>query len=352
MTRVLTVACLADIAGQVVADSLAADLPDSVVVRHTMSHDDGAGGTFVRSLYSLTGLVEATASESTACCVSCSVREDAVETVARLCDGPWQNIVVSLPPTVAPGAFVSHLAAEIADGRIEASLAAVIAAVEPDSLESDLLDDRLLREHGLALGDNDGRSVGEALSAIIDYADIVATPDLPRGPELELLRHTAPSSTRLWLGMEEFDAAAAAALHHDIEAAEQRLDPLTVDCRHVNESGTAWTIELASSRPFHPQRLLDQIELLGGGRIRARGCFWVPTRPGQICGWYGAGGQLYIGVTGEWGTRSPRTRLLITGVDHADRDRVSRAFADCLLTGHEAHLTEWPTTDGLEPWLG
>lgn len=352
MTRVITVACLSDIAGQVVADSLAADLADSVVVRHTMSHDSGVGGTFVRSLYGLTGLVEATTSESTSCCVSCSVREDAVATVIRLSEGPWRNIVVSLPPTVAPGAFVAHLSAEIADGATQASLSAVVAAVEPDSLESDLLDDRLLREHGLALGENDGRSVGEALSAIIDYADIVATPDVPSEQEQELLRHSAPASTRLWLGMAQFDAESAARMNHDIAAAEHRLDPLNVDCRHINESGAAWTIELASPRPFHPQRLLDQIELLGGGRIRARGCFWVPSRPEQICGWYGAGGQLYIGVTGEWAGRTPRTRLLVTGVDHSDRDRVARAFADCLLTGHETHLTEWPAEDGLEPWLG
>lgn len=352
MTRVITVACLSEIAGQVVSAGLLADLPNTVLVRHNMTHDDSPGGSFVRSLSCLTEPLEETVSELTSCCVTCSVREDAVETVSRLATDGWETIIVSLPATVAPGSFVAHLASEIAEHQIPADISAVIAAVDPASLESDLLDDRLLREHGLALGSNDERSVGEALSAIIDYSDIVATIDEPSPQDLELLAHTAPSSTLLWLGLDEFDAIGAAELAHDISAAEHRLDPLTVDCRHVNVTGQTWTIELVSQRPFHPQRLLNQIELLGSGRIRARGCFWVPSRPAHICGWSGAGGQLYIGITGEWGTLQPRTRLLVTGVDHADRERISRAFADCLLTGHETTLKHWPASDGLEPWLG
>lgn len=351
MSRVVTVACLSDMAGQIVSDALGMDLPGAVVVRHTLSHDDEGGG-FVRLVYGLSGLAGEEGRASTSCCVSCSAREDALATVARLVEEGWRTIIVSLPPAVTPGPFVTQLAADIEDGRCEAKLAAVLAAVDPASLESDLLDDHLLRERGLALGAGDGRSVGEALSAIIDYADIVATPDLPAERDLELLTHAAAPSTELWLGLAGFDAQAALARDHDLAEAERRLDPLTVDCRHVNQTGKAWTIELASSRPFHPQRLLNQIELLGGGRIRARGCFWLPSRPRHVCGWSGAGGQLYIGVTGEWRDRPPRTRLLVTGVDDADRHRVARAFADCLLTQHEAAQAHWPASDGLEPWLG
>ncbi len=352
MSRVVTVACLDDVAGQVVTDSLALDLPGAVVLRHTLRFADGVGGGFVRSLYGPWGLVEAAVADATSCCLTCAVREDAVATVTRLADEGRPVIVVALPPTVAPGAFVAHLAAEIELGRCHATLAAVVGAVEPTTLTADLLGDDLLHERGLALGESDRRSVGEALSEIIDYADVVAAGDLPEPAELELLRHVASPSTRLWLGFGALDGQAALALDHDLAEARRRLDPLTVDGRHVDETGQAWTIELASARPFHPQRLLDQVELLGGGRLLARGCFWLPTRPGHVCAWSGAGGHVSIGVAGEWGEEPPRTRLLVTGVDPADRDRVARAFHDCLLTRHETRQTHWPAPDGLEPWLG
>ena len=48
---------------------------------------------------------------------------------------------------------------------------------------------------------------------------------------------------------------------------------------------------------------------------RARGCFWLPTRPTEICGWEGAGGQVSIGPVGFWSAREARlTRLVLTGL--------------------------------------
>ncbi|NED95650.1 cobalamin biosynthesis protein CobW [Phytoactinopolyspora alkaliphila] len=40
-----------------------------------------------------------------------------------------------------------------------------------------------------------------------------------------------------------------------------------------------------------PGRLMRSIEQLGTGRVRARGRFWLPTRPQTLCLWDGAGGQ-------------------------------------------------------------
>lgn len=352
MSKVITVGCISQVASQVITDSLLVDLPGAVVVRHTMNHDACEGGSYSRVVYTMSGQLESTEQVSISCCVSCSVREDEVKHVLELASSGWSTIIVALPPAVPPSPFVAQLAEEISAQNADLSIAAVLAAVDPASIETDLLNDLLLVERGLALGDNDSRSVGETLASIIDYSDIVCTTDRPTAADTELLTHATATTTGLWLGLNQLGARAALGLVHDIDLAESRLDPLQVDCRCTGTGSQAWTLELHSPRPFHPRRLLDQIELLGGGRLRARGCFWLPTRPDRICGWSGAGGQLYIGDAGPWGEVSPRTRLLITGIDPADRDRVKRAFDDCLLTSHETQLNDWPETDGLEDWLG
>lgn len=116
-----------------------------------------------------------------------------------------------------------------------------------------------------------------------------------------------------------------------------------------------WTLDLTSDRPFHPARLLDRIEDLGSGALRARGCFWLPSRPGEICIWDGAGGQLSIGEAGPWETCPAHTHLVVTGVEADDAERVRQAFEAVLLSEAEVPtaLARWAGhPDGLEPRLG
>lgn len=116
-----------------------------------------------------------------------------------------------------------------------------------------------------------------------------------------------------------------------------------------------WTLDLCSQRPFHPERVLENIERLGAGALRGRGCFWLPTRPASVCQWDGAGGQVSIGTIAETGPELPRTHLVVTGIGDADRKRVQGAFARSLLSAREWErgLLPWMgRADGFSPWLG
>ncbi|MBB5832590.1 GTP-binding protein [Brachybacterium aquaticum] len=75
--------------------------------------------------------------------------------------------------------------------------------------------------------------------------------------------------------------------------------------------------------------------VLGGGRLRGRGRFWVPERPDSICQWDGAGGQVSIGAVWRTDSELPTTRLVITGQDPEGLPRVRNAFARSLLTPQE-----------------
>lgn len=136
--------------------------------------------------------------------------------------------------------------------------------------------------------------------------------------------------------------------------ASRRTDALAVVGSRLPDADGVWSLDLQSSRPFHPGLLHTRIEELGVGRLRARGHFWLASRPDQVCVWDGAGGQLSIGPYGWWGERTPGTRLVFVGDDLADRDRVAVAFGELLVTPAElsgsaggVHGQE----DGFGPWL-
>ena len=101
---------------------------------------------------------------------------------------------------------------------------------------------------------------------------------------------------------------------------------------------------------FRSQRIED----LGTGRIRSRGHFWLPSRPRTACVWDGSGGQLSIGDLGSWGDVVPETRLVVTGNDPEERDRIAATFAEVVMTDDEARTASaWVgTEDGFGPWLG
>lgn len=275
-------------------------------------------------------------------CVSCAMREDAVPTLARLARLPGVTGILLAPPISADPSVVAGTLRPHQDGW---HLTPAVAVAAAESAVHDLLGDDTLAERGLQWALGDERSVGEALDAQLEYSDRIVLVGDPEGAGAELVEHLrAPEQHRV----EGLYALAVG------EVLSGRLDHLLAlrrrDARYVEPYGGptvhgTWTLDLSSDRPFHPRRLLENIEQLGGGRLRSRGHFWVPDRPDSICQWDGAGGQVSIGAVWRAGRDLPSTHLVVTGVEVEDRERVRGAFARSLLTE-----TEWAA--GLAPWLG
>ena len=113
---------------------------------------------------------------------------------------------------------------------------------------------------------------------------------------------------------------------------------------------STWLGLIAGARQIQQGR----VEVLGGGHRRTRGCFWLPTRPTQVCQWEGAGGMLSIGTFDDWYDMRPHTRIVVVGTDEG-REELETALRSCLLTDDEIerHGLRWRVPgDGLEPWLG
>ncbi|WGX96288.1 GTP-binding protein [Nocardioides sp. L-11A] len=323
------------------------DLPGAVACRHSI---DVERGVLTRTVSDLSGVVETHETLLEHACVSCAIREDIVPTLERLArDGRWQSIVAHLPV----GAEAAHLCAALTwDTRLARFLrvSAVVTAVGARHPVRDLLGDDLLAERGHHCAPDDRRGVGEVLSAMVEYADVVAFDDavdpVARGLVATLAR---PDATVVEGGHGLGGDVLVGRLHQHART-DAWTDPARTDVLPDVRGEGVWRVDLQSLRPFQPDRLLDSLEQLGGGSHRSRGCFWLPSRPGRVLEWDGAGGQLSIGDHGSWGTRGPFTRIVLTGVGVAPT-HLRSAFDGLLLTSGEP--VTWPAgEDGFEPWLG
>ncbi|MCL3862379.1 GTP-binding protein [Actinotalea sp. K2] len=336
------------------------DAPGVVVLRHDITDGPGGGG-LRRLVLDAHGVVEDQHLPLEHACLSCAVREDAVPALRRLADdGRWGVVVLTLPVSAESLPVTRQLGSMMRRGGELSALrvASIVNALDLGAVEHDILGDDLLAERGLALTADDRRSVGEALVAQLGHADVVVVSgeatDHPIDSDLvDHLR--APDGVRVE-GTHLLDLSRLVQGRHDSAAGEQRLDPLRARAAHGPTDNGVWSIELRSSRPLHPERLVDQVERLGSGRLRSRGVFWVPTRPHSACIWDGAGGQLAVGQADSWAGCEPFTRLVYTGTGGgAEIVRLRQAFEDILVS--EAEMTEglvrWlGREDVLSPWLG
>lgn len=331
--------------------SLAWDLPRAVSVRHRI---DPHSQVLTRTVSDATGVVERQQVQLEHACVSCALREDIMPTLERLArDDRWRAIVSGLP-TATEASQLAHILAT--DSRLarHLKLSAVLAAVGTGDVVRDLLSDDLLRERDVHTNPDDDRGVGEVACAQIEYADLVVLDAHPGSEAIDLVGALARPAVPLVVGADQLDAATLISGRHQVRLSNAWCSPeLDVELPALGGSH-AWRLDLSSPRSFHPERLLDQIERLGAGPHRSRGSFWVPTRPGSVLEWSGAGGQLSIGSYSNWGRRTPATRLIFTGLG-TTRTELVAAFEDLLLTPTEALLDQrsWDVLeDGLEPWLG
>lgn len=345
-TPTITLCSIDPVIRDLAISSLLCDVPDTLVIR---SDIDAANGQVRRVVYDMSGIIEDVVNPLEHACLSCALREDIVPTAIRFAKHRSPAaIVLALPVSAEPRPVVHALHRAEPHGIAVASVASTVI---DEDLCWDLLGDDLLRERDLGLEEDDERSVGETLAHQLETSDIVLSLEPLSGDAATLLSHLIR------------DDVATAALH-DVpidrllaRRPENEQYPhgglLASEPTGAAPNGTVWTLDLASWRPLHPQRLLDRIEDLGAGPLRGRGYFWLPTRPDVACVWDGAGGQLSIGTAGLW-SRPASTRLVITGMDF-DPIPLQKAFDEALLTDAElAHdISQWSThDDGFDFWLG
>lgn len=339
---VITLTSLDPVLRGAATSSLLCDLPGAVALQHDL---DARSGELRRRVHDPSGVLQDTTKHLEHACASCAVREDIVPALEELAMSRPSAIILSLPVAIE-AVPVLHAMAQ-ARGVVAAGVAAV---ADIASLRADITCQDLLAKRGLAVAVEDERMVAEVLVSQLETADVVLTSthaeETPADVATILAHLTGPETAVPWY---------TAPVERLLQARPSldRGDLMAVSSTGAAPAEEVWTVDLATWRPIHPDRLMEHAEALGGDAVRSKGHFWVATRPGVACAWDGAGGHVSVGRIGPWDSR-PDTHLVVTGLG-GDPRRVIDAFEAVLLTDVELArgLDSWSgRADGLDPWLG
>lgn len=336
-------------------------------------------------------------------CHTCSLREVLVAvTQDRAIQDPGGTTVVLLPPAIELVHLVPRLAQELEEvGRSEGlgmRLAGIAHALDASTAQDELLEHHLLSERGLGSHPEDARCTGEVHLVNLGYADLILSLGQDEaGAGADLIEHLRPHSTLLLPGMDAPLLECLLAIDHDAGAAVGRVHPATTQAWGGPDEHGVWTLDLFATLPFHPGRLRELVADLAGHGLCARGCFWLPSRPGRVCAWEVAGGAVSVGDAGSWAEipdppgagraqagemagpgraidgadpagpggaggpdggaapGEPRCHLVVTGVGGPQvREQVRLAFDAVLLRSEEmSQALAWiGVDDGLADWFG
>ncbi|MEL6726378.1 MAG: GTP-binding protein [Pseudomonadota bacterium] len=257
-------------------------------------------------------------------CICCTLRDDLLEEVRRLAEEDRfdylliESTGISEPlPVAATFDFRDEQGVSLSDvARIDT----MVTVVDAVNLLRDYSSHDFLKDRGEVLGEEDDRTLVHLLTDQIEFADVVvlnkvddATADqvdaarkiirsLNADTQIVEANYSDVSPSKIFdTGLFDFEKAES----HPMWAKE--LYGFADHVPETEEYGvTSYTYR--ARRPFDPQAIYD---LLNGdlpGVIRAKGHFWVATRPEWLAEFSLAGSLSDISPLGTWWASVPSER--------------------------------------------
>ena len=282
---------------------------------------------------------EETLVEMTNGCICCTLRDDLLDEVRRLAqDGRFDYLLIESTGISEPLPVAATFSFRAEDGEsLEdvSRLDTMVTVVDAANLLHDYASTDFLKDRGESLGEDDNRTLVNLLVDQIEFADVVilnkidaASPeqlDAARkiirslNPDAELIETSmsrVPLDEILNTGRFDFDKAQ----EHPLWFKE--LYDFAEHKPETEEYGVHSFVYRAR-RPFHPKKFYDFISSSWPGVIRAKGHFWLATRPEWIGELSQAGSLVRHEAMGFWWAAVPKERW----PDHPDwRHHVAKSW--------------------------
>jgi G3E family GTPase len=265
---------------------------------------------------------EETLVEMTNGCICCTLREDLLKEVRTLAEaGRFDAMVIestgiSEPlPVAATFSFEDEAGESLSD---VARLDTMVTVVDAANLLKDYSSSDFLADRGETAGDEDRRSLVGLLVEQIEFADVILLNKVSSAAELETVRRLVRSlnpDARI-LEADQSRVPLTEVLEtgrFDPERAEEH--PLWAKELYGFASHTPETQEYGiesfvyrARRPFDPVKFRRFLNRSWPGVVRAKGHFWIATRPDWVGEMSQAGAQVTSQGLGRWWAAVPKDR--------------------------------------------
>ncbi|MFN3955621.1 MAG: GTP-binding protein [Pararhodobacter sp.] len=257
-------------------------------------------------------------------CICCTLRDDLLQEVRRLAEaGRFDYLLIestgiSEPlPVAATFEFRDEQGAALDD---VARLDTMVTVVDAVNLLRDFSSHDFLSDRGEVLGNEDARSLVNLLTDQIEFADVIVLNKVSdAGPErtdaarkiikalnpvarlVETDQSCVSPEAIFDTGLFDFDRA------HEHPLWAQELYGFADHTPETEEYGVSSFVYRAR-RPFDPQKLHAVLNGDLPGVIRAKGHFWLATRPNWVAEFSLAGALSSVTPLGGWWAAVPRDR--------------------------------------------
>lgn len=257
-------------------------------------------------------------------CICCTLRDDLLEEVRRLAaEGRFDYLLIestgiSEPlPVAATFEFRDEHGNSLAD---VARLDTMVTVVDAVNLLADFSSHDFLHDRGETMGEEDERTLVHLLTDQIEFADVVILNKVnDAGPQkvdaarkiirslnadttiIEANHSDVPAAAILDTGLFSYEKAHT----HPMWAKE--LYGFTNHTPETEEYGVASYVYRARL-PFIPQRIYDLLNSELPGVIRAKGHFWIATRPNWVAEYSLAGSLSSVAALGQWWATVPEEK--------------------------------------------
>ncbi|MEO0943723.1 MAG: GTP-binding protein [Pseudomonadota bacterium] len=257
-------------------------------------------------------------------CICCTLRDDLLEEVRRLAeDGRFEYLLIestgiSEPlPVAATFDFRDEYGESLSD---VSRLDTMVTVVDAVNLTADYSSQDFLSDRGETLGEEDERTLVNLLVEQIEFADVVilnkvtdagrekvnAARQIIRSLNadakiIETDHSNVRSDAILDTGLFDFEKA------HEHPMWAKELYGFADHVPETEEYGVSSFVYRAR-QPFEPEKILNVLKGDLPGVIRAKGHFWIATRPGWVAEFSQAGTLSKISPLGTWWASVPKER--------------------------------------------
>jgi G3E family GTPase len=257
-------------------------------------------------------------------CICCTLRDDLLAEVKRLAEsGKYDYLLIEGTGVAEPLPIATTF--DFRDENDESlsdisRLDTMVTVVDAVNLLKDYGSNDFLRDRGETAGEGDDRTLVDLLVEQIEFADVIvlnkasdAGPDQvalarkviyglnPDAKVIEADFGRVPLDQVLDTGLFDFEKAQ----EHPLWFKE-----LHGHADHVPETEEygVGSFVYRARRPFHPQKFNDFINKTWPGLIRAKGHFWLATRPDWVGEMSIAGAICRVTAMGFWWSAIPKAR--------------------------------------------